>query len=224
MPFPAPSRVARSTATAAAAGRPSASPSSRASPPVRRYASTGARSVGGAAIPWAVAGRTSPRDTLVKGSGERGALLPLSPRACRLDADTRRGQTSGSSSVNVNSASNGSAGRAVEHVGERSAERVRRARHRRARAAHGARRHRQAAVVGRRRRACQDIDRVGAGARRRQHVDRLRRSRQRSDGEPDAAPCPWSRAPDRARPVRRRALRARWRRRRGPRRRCGGRP
>jgi len=107
--FPAPSGVARSSATGAAAGRPSASPSSRSAPPVRRYASTSARPVGGSAIPWAVAGRTAARDTLVKGSGERGALLPLSPRLAD-STPTRGAETGRSGLVNVNSASNGSAG------------------------------------------------------------------------------------------------------------------
>jgi hypothetical protein len=77
MPFPTPTRVARSSAAPVAAARPGASPASPAAPAGRRLVSASGRSANGSAVPWAVAGRTAPRVTLVKGSGERGALLPL---------------------------------------------------------------------------------------------------------------------------------------------------
>jgi len=99
-PFPAPTRVARSSAATVAAARPSASPPSLASPAVRRVGAS-ARSANGSAIPWAVAGRTAPRRTLGKGSGERGALLPLAPQLASA-TQARGTESSPSAFVNVN--------------------------------------------------------------------------------------------------------------------------
>jgi|KBSSwiStaDraftv2_1062776.scaffolds.fasta_scaffold03921_9 hypothetical protein len=110
MPFPAPSHVARNSTAAVPAARPGATPSSRTAPPVRRFASTSVRSADGSAVPWAVAGRTAPRDTLVKGSGERGALLPLSPQLAS-SSQARNAQAGPSSLlVGVNAGTSGSAG------------------------------------------------------------------------------------------------------------------
>ena len=100
-PLPTPSRDARSSAATVAAARPSASPSSLASPASRRLASASARPANGSAVPWAVAGRTAPRTTLVKGSGERGALLPLAPQLAG-STQARGAATGPSAFVNVN--------------------------------------------------------------------------------------------------------------------------
>ena len=100
--FPPPtSRVARSSAATVAAVRPSAAPPSPVSPASRRLASASARSASGAAVPWAVAGRTAPRMTLVKGSGERGALLPLAPQVAN-STPARGAEAAPSAFVNVN--------------------------------------------------------------------------------------------------------------------------
>ena len=107
-PFPPPSRVARSSEATVAAARPSAAPSSRASPPVRRLASASG-SANGSAVPWAVAGRTAPRVTFVKGSGERGALLPLAPQVAN-STQARGAETGPSAFVNVNAGTSVSPG------------------------------------------------------------------------------------------------------------------
>ena len=52
---------------------------------------------------------TAPRDTLVKGSGERGALLPLSPQLAN-STQVRSGETRPSALVNVNAGTSASPG------------------------------------------------------------------------------------------------------------------
>ena len=109
MPFPAPSRVARNSAGPVATVPASAVASSRASAPAaRRVAAASARPANGSAIPWAVAGRAAPRVTLAKGSGERGALLPLSPTGNSTQA--RVAENAPSAFVNVTAGAGASPG------------------------------------------------------------------------------------------------------------------
>jgi len=108
MPFPAPSRVARSSVGPVATVPASAASSSRASAPAaRRVAATGARPANGSAVPWAVAGRAAPRVTLAKGSGERGALLPLSAPTGN-STQARVAENGPSAFVNVNAGASAS--------------------------------------------------------------------------------------------------------------------
>jgi len=110
MPFPAPSRVARNSAGPVATVPASAASSSRASASAaRRVAATGARPANGSAIPWAVAGRAAPRVTLAKGSGERGALLPLSAPTGN-STQARVAENGPSAFVNVNAGAGASPG------------------------------------------------------------------------------------------------------------------
>jgi len=108
MPFPAPTHVARgSPATGAAVPSSPASSTGGSAPGVRRLAATSARPAGASAVPWAVAGRGAPRLTLAKGSGERGALLPLAPSVAN---PVRVGQSAPSAFVNVNGGASASTG------------------------------------------------------------------------------------------------------------------
>jgi len=104
--FPPSSRVGRSSAASVAALRPTAAP------PSRRLASASARPANGAAVPWAVAGRTTPRMTFVKGSGERGALLPLAPQVAN-STPARGADAAPSAFVNVNAGPSVSPGTSV---------------------------------------------------------------------------------------------------------------
>ncbi|MEO5844805.1 MAG: hypothetical protein ABIQ33_08180, partial [Caldimonas sp.] len=105
-PFPAPSRVARANAAKNAATKPLASPAGTASlASSRRAARAGAFAGHGAPMPWAVAGRAAPRVMLARaaGSGESGALLPLSTSSPAPAAATpSRTETGSSMPVGVN--------------------------------------------------------------------------------------------------------------------------
>jgi hypothetical protein len=106
MPFPAPTHVARASPVPGAAAAPSAAARASAAS-VRRLAGTSARPAGATAVPWAVAGRTAPRSTLAKGTGERGALLPLTAPAAN---PVRVAESGPSAFVNVNGGANPSNG------------------------------------------------------------------------------------------------------------------
>ena len=94
MPFPASSRARSSAAPLVASARPGSAHSARVATAATMRRPSGARSgpANGSTIPWAVAGRGTPRALLVTqaGAGERGALQPSAAALASIAATTKQ--------------------------------------------------------------------------------------------------------------------------------------